>query len=55
MMACCMLSAIDILENYNFDKNIKILTFFIIPLLFLYLNFNIYEFYLTIMNSLNDP
>ena len=55
MMTSCMLSAIDILENYNFNKNIKILTFFIIPLLFLYLNFDIYEFYLTIMNSLNDP
>mgnify|MGYP007047358982 CR=1 FL=1 len=35
MMTSCMLSAIDILENYNFDKNIKILAFFIIPLLFL--------------------
>jgi len=54
MMACCMLSAIDILENYNFNKKIKMFTFFIIPLLFLYLNFDIYEYYLTIINSLND-
>ena len=53
-MACSMLTAIDILENYNFNKKIKMFTFFIIPLLFLYLNFDIYEYYLTIINSLND-
>ena len=44
-MTCSMLTAIDILENYNFNKNIKILTFFLIPLLFLHFNFNLYDIY----------
>ena len=54
-MACCMLSAIDILENYNFNKSTKMFTFFIIPILFLHFNFNLYQCYLSIMNSLNEP
>ncbi len=44
-MTCSMLTAIDILENYNFNKNIKIFTFFIIPLFFLYFNFDLYDLY----------
>ena len=53
-MACSMLSAIDILENYNFNKNIKIFTFFIIPILFLHFNFDLYDFYLKINTSLKS-
>ena len=53
-MACSMLTAIDILENYNFNKNIKIFTFFIIPLIFLHYNFDLYEFYLQIHTSLKS-
>ena len=53
-MTCSMLTAIDILENYNFNKNIKIFTFFIIPLIFLHYNFDLYEFYLQIHTSLKS-
>lgn len=53
-MACSMLTAIDILENYNFNKNIKIFTFFIIPIIFLHYNFDLYEFYLQIHTSLKS-
>lgn len=53
-MACSMLTAIDILENYNFNKNIKIFTFFIIPLIFLHYYFDLYEFYLQIHKSLKS-
>ena len=52
-MACSMLTAIDILENYNFNKNIKIFTFFIIPLLFLHFNFDLYDLYNKFQESLN--